>query len=223
MTRVEEKARVVVLISGSGSNLQSLIDASRERGSPYLIDHVISNRPGAGGLERAHKAGIAHTTLDHKDFPDRASFETALGTCINARSPDIVVCAGFMRVLTEPFVSHYQGRMINIHPSLLPSFRGLNTHARALDAGVAFAGCSVHWVSVGVDEGAIIGQAIVPVLPGDTPESLAQRVLEQEHRLYPACLNLVASGRVMLREGRTFLDGKPSTLGLWPIGVTEGG
>jgi phosphoribosylglycinamide formyltransferase 1 len=223
MRPYDRRARVVVLISGNGSNLQSLIDASSESGCPYEIVYVISNRPDAGGLTRALHAGIASTTIDHKDFPDRTSFETELAVCIDARSPDFIVCAGLMRVLTEPFVSRYQGRMINIHPSLLPSFRGLDTHAQALDAGVAFAGCSVHWVSAGVDEGAIIGQAIVPVLQDDTPEALGQRVLEQEHRLYPACLELVASGRAMLRDGRNFLDGRPGTLGLWPIGVAEGG
>jgi phosphoribosylglycinamide formyltransferase 1 len=208
------RQRIVVLISGGGSNLQTLIDASQNPDCPYEIAHVISNRPEAGGLERARAAGIDQQAINHIAFPDRASFETVLAEAIHATKCDLIVCAGFMRVLTEGFVSQFEGKIINIHPSLLPNFRGLHTHARAIEAGVAFAGCSVHWVSAGVDEGAIIGQAIVPVLPGDTPEALAERVLVQEHRLYPICVAAVTSGQAVLLEGRNLLDGKPGALAL---------
>lgn len=208
------KARIVVLISGGGSNLQTLIDAARQADCPYEIAYVISNRPGAGGLARASDAGIGNSAIDHKTFPDRPSFEDMLAARIDAIAPDFIVCAGFMRVLTETFVARYEGVMINIHPSLLPNFRGLHTHARAIEAGVAFAGCTVHWVSAGVDEGAIIGQAIVVLKPGDTPDDLAGRVLVQEHRLYPACVALVAARRAILRNGHTVLDGQRGVLAM---------
>lgn len=208
------RARIAVLISGGGSNLQTLIDASRASDCPYEVVLVASNQPGVGGLVRAHAADITNVAIDHKLFPDRQSFEAELAVAIDASQPDFVVCAGFMRVLTETFVARYEGRMINIHPSLLPNFRGLHTHARAIEAGVAFAGCTVHWVSAGVDEGAIIGQAIVPVLPGDTPEGLAARVLVQEHRLYPACVALVAAKRAVLTDGKTLLDGRTGALAM---------
>jgi phosphoribosylglycinamide formyltransferase 1 len=214
MTQTPYPARVVVLISGGGSNLQTLIDASRQAGCWFDIVKVISNRPSAGGLGRAIDAGIVATAIDHKLFGDRESFEKVLAHDIDIVQPDFVVCAGFMRVLTPSFVARYEGRMINIHPSLLPSFRGLNTHARAIEAGVAFAGCTVHWITAGVDEGAIIGQAIVAVLPGDTPAALAARVLIQEHRLYPICLALVASRRAQLHNGTTWLDTKPGSLAM---------
>lgn len=208
------KARVLVLISGGGSNLQTLIDASRSDDCAYEIVHVISNRPDAYGLTRAEQTGIAARCLDHKGFKDRSLFDAALAQMIDDVSPDLIVYAGFMRIMGADFVSRYEGRMINIHPSLLPNFPGLHTHARALEAGVTIHGCSVHWVTAGVDEGAIIGQAAVPILPGDTPDDLAARVLVQEHRLYPACVQAVASGRAKLVEGRTMLDGKPGGLAL---------
>jgi phosphoribosylglycinamide formyltransferase 1 len=210
------RARLVVLISGGGSNLQCLIDAATQADCPYEIVLVISNRPKAGGLDRARAAGIANLAIDHTAFGDRSSFEAALAGAIHEASPDFVVCAGFMRVLTEPFVAQFEGRMINIHPSLLPSFKGLHTHTRAIQAGVSFSGCTVHWVNSGVDEGAIIGQAIVPVKPGDTPDDLAARILVQEHRLYPQCVALVASGRAVLKDGQTWLDGKKGSFGLLP-------
>ncbi|AMS29225.1 MAG TPA: phosphoribosylglycinamide formyltransferase [Hyphomonadaceae bacterium] len=208
------KARVLVLISGGGSNLQTLIDASRSDDCAYEIVHVISNRPDAYGLTRAEQAGIAARCLDHKGFKDRSLFDAALAQMIDEISPDLIVYAGFMRIMGADFVSRYEGRMINIHPSLLPNFPGLHTHARALEAGLTIHGCSVHWVTAGVDEGAIIGQAAVPIVPGDTPDDLAARVLVQEHRLYPACVQAVASGRAKLVEGRTMLDGKPGGLAL---------
>jgi phosphoribosylglycinamide formyltransferase 1 len=208
------RARIVVLISGGGSNLQTLIDAARLPECPYEIVHVVSNRPDAGGLKRAADAGIGTTAIDHKAFADRPSFESELAACIDRVSPDFIVCAGFMRVLTETFVTRYQGKMINIHPSLLPNFRGLHTHQRAIEAGVAFAGCTVHWVSAGVDEGAIIGQAVVALRPGDRPDGLAARVLVQEHRLYPACVALVAARRAVLCDGQTLLDGARGALAM---------
>jgi phosphoribosylglycinamide formyltransferase-1 len=208
------KARVLVLISGGGSNLQALIDASQDPNSSFEISHVISNRPEAGGLLRATKAGIAAEALDHKSFKERALFDAALTEMIDKVAPDLIIYAGFMRIMGGEFVNRYEGRMINIHPSLLPNFQGLHTHARALEAGVTLHGCSVHWVSAGVDEGAIIGQACVPIVPGDTPESLAARVLVQEHRLYPLCVEAIASGRAKLIQGRTYLDGVPGGLAL---------
>lgn len=208
------KARVLVLISGGGSNLQTLIDASRAGESAYDIVHVISNRPDAYGLQRAEQAGITARCLDHKAFKERSLFDAALAQMIDEVSPDLIVYAGFMRIMGADFVSRYEGRMINIHPSLLPNFPGLHTHARALEAGVTIHGCTVHWVTAGVDEGAIIGQAGVPIKPGDTPDDLAARVLVQEHRLYPVCVQAVASGKAKLVDGRTMIDGKPGGFAL---------
>ena len=208
------KARVLVLISGGASNLQTLIDASRAADCAYEIVHVISNRPEAYGLQRAEQAGIAARCLDHKGFKDRIMFDAALAQMIDEVCPALIVYAGFMRIMGADFVSRYEGRMINIHPSLLPNFPGLHTHARALEAGVTIHGCTVHWVTAGVDEGAIIGQACVPIVPGDTPDDLAARVLVQEHRLYPACVQAVTSGRAKLIKGRTMLDGKLGGLAL---------
>jgi phosphoribosylglycinamide formyltransferase 1 len=209
-----KRSRVVVLISGGGSNLQQLIEASTASDCPYDIVAVISNRPEAGGLLRASTANIATQVVDHKAFQGREAFEVVLEDRIRAYAPDLIVCAGFMRVLTESFVNRFDGQMINIHPSILPMFKGLHTHARAIEAGMAFAGCSVHWVTAGVDEGAIIGQAVVPILPGDTPDDLAKRVLVQEHALLPKCVALVASKRAVLRDGRTWIDGKPGAYAL---------
>lgn len=193
---------VGVLISGRGSNLQALIDAARDPAYPAEIAVVISNRPGAAGLKRAEDAGIETVTIDHRAYPDRPSFEAALTEALEARGIELVCQAGFMRVVTAGFVGHWRDRLINIHPSLLPAFPGLDTHARALAAGVRLHGCSVHFVRETVDEGPIIGQAAVPVLPGDDPDSLAARVLTAEHRLYPICLRLVAEGRVTI-EGES--------------------
>ncbi|WP_395777800.1 phosphoribosylglycinamide formyltransferase [Aquidulcibacter sp.] len=208
------KARVLVLISGGGSNLQTLIDASRAAESAYDIVHVISNRPDAYGLQRAEQAGITARCLDHKAFKERSLFDAALAQMIDEVCPDLIVYAGFMRIMGADFVSRYEGRMINIHPSLLPNFPGLHTHTRALEAGVTIHGCTVHWVTAGVDEGAIIGQAGVLIKPGDTPDDLAARVLVQEHRLYPVCVQAVASGSAKLVDGRTMLDGKPGGIAL---------
>jgi phosphoribosylglycinamide formyltransferase 1 len=213
------RARIAVLISGGGSNLQTLIDASVHQDCPFDIVSVISNRPDAGGLKRAQAANIPAHAIDHKAYANRAAFEADLAIILDQAQCDFIVLAGFMRVLTEGFIARYEGQIINIHPSLLPNFRGLHTHQRALDAGVAFAGCSVHWVSAGVDEGAIIGQAIVAVHQGDTAEMLAERVLIQEHRLYPVCVTAVASGRAVLKDGRNVLDGALGAIAMHSDGV----
>jgi len=185
------RTRVGVLISGRGSNLQALLDAQASAAAPYEIALVVANDPAAKGLERALHAGIETAVVDHKPFgKDRGAFEDAVQSALDEHAIEFVALAGFMRVLTPAFVARWRGRMINIHPSLLPAFPGLDTHARALDAGVKLHGCSVHWVSEGVDQGAIIGQAAVPVRPNDTAETLAARVLTAEHQLFPMCLAL---------------------------------
>jgi phosphoribosylglycinamide formyltransferase 1 len=186
--------RVAILISGGGSNMLALVRdmVGNHPARPVL---VASNVPGATGLARAAEMGIATAVVDHRPFHgDRAAFEAALMTKIMAADPDIICLAGFMRVLTPGFVAPFAGRMLNIHPSLLPKYPGLHTHQRALDAGDSVAGCSVHEVTAVLDDGPILGQAQVPILPGDTAESLSARVLVQEHRLYPAVLRRFASG-----------------------------
>ena len=200
---------IVVLISGRGSNLQSIVDATAGGELPVEIRAVISNVPGALGLERARQAGIEAVTLDHRRFEDRESFDAALARLIDRYHPGLVVLAGFMRILTPGFVEHYRGRMLNIHPSLLPAFQGLHTHARAIEAGATEHGASVHFVTEELDGGPVIAQARVPVLPGDDPDTLAARVLEQEHVLYPAVIRWFAEGRLELRDGEVWMDGKP--------------
>jgi len=186
--------RVAIFISGGGSNMVSLVD-SMTGDHPARPCLVISNQPDAGGLAKASAKGIPTAVVDHRPFKgDRAAFEAELARVVDAARPDILCLAGFMRVLTEGFVSRYEGRMLNIHPSLLPKYRGLHTHARALEAGDAEHGCTVHEVTPELDDGPILGQARVPVLPGDTPDSLAARVLVEEHKLYPAVLRRFASG-----------------------------
>jgi phosphoribosylglycinamide formyltransferase-1 len=188
------KVRTAVLVSGRGSNLRSLLAAASAPDYPAEIVLVLSNNPDAGGLEIARAAGVAAQAVDHRPFgKDRAAHEAALDARLRAAGVELIALAGYMRVLTPAFVAAWRGRMINIHPSLLPAFPGLHTHARALEAGHARHGATVHWVSEGVDEGEVIGQAEVPVLPGDDPDTLAARVLEVEHRLYPQCLALAAN------------------------------
>ena len=189
------RLRVGVLISGRGSNLQALIEAARDPAYPAELVTVVSNVPGAAGLDRAAAAGIPAEVVDHRGFAGRAPFEAALTAVLQRADVQLVCMAGFMRIVTEGFIARWHDRLINIHPSLLPAFPGLDTHARALAAGVRLAGCTVHFVRAEVDHGPIIGQAAVPVLPGDTAETLAARVLEAEHRLFPHCLRLVAEGR----------------------------
>lgn len=189
------KLKVGVLVSGRGSNLQALIDACADPAFPVEIVHVLSNVAGAYALERAETAGIATSVLSHRDFDGREAFDAALDARLRDVGVEFVCLAGFMRLLTEGFVGKWQDRLINIHPSLLPSFKGLHTHERALELGVKVHGCTVHFVRPATDEGPIIVQAAVPVLPGDTPDTLGARVLEQEHRAYPLALRLVAEGR----------------------------
>ena len=201
------RRRVAVLISGGGSNLQALLDATATPGSSAEIVLVISNRPGAFGLARAEAAGVAALTIDHRDFGDRPTFEAALSAALVRAEVDLVCLAGFMRILTAAFVERWRDQLLNIHPSLLPSFPGLHTHARALAAGVRAHGCTVHLVRPEVDTGPILVQGLVPVLPGDDATSLAARVLEVEHRCYPLALELLAAGGIRVDGERATGDG----------------
>ena len=194
------KPRVAILISGRGSNMASLIEAARAPDYPATIALVFSNRPLAPGLARAAEAGIATAVADHTAFPTRAAFDAALAQQLEAHAIDIVCLAGFMRILTDGFVEAWAGRIINIHPSLLPAFKGLHPHRQALEAGVSSHGCTVHLVVPELDSGPIIAQAAVPVLPGDTEDTLAARVLEAEHRLYPEGLAALARSVAVMRE-----------------------
>ncbi|MCL2524778.1 MAG: phosphoribosylglycinamide formyltransferase [Betaproteobacteria bacterium] len=199
--------RVVILISGRGSNMEALI-AARDAGKlPVAIAAVISNRPEARGLATAAAAGIATAALDHKTFASRAAFDAALAEAIDRHAPDLVVLAGFMRILGEDFVRRYEGRLLNIHPSLLPAFPGLDTHQRALEAGVRLHGCTVHFVTPALDHGPIVIQAAVPVQDDDSEETLAARVLAQEHIIYPQAVRWFAEGRLQLIEGRVRVAG----------------
>lgn len=195
---------IVCLISGRGSNLQALLNVAQAQDWKTTLSTqiaaVISNRPDAAGLAFAQAAGIATQALDHKSFASREIFDAALMQAIDAHEPALVVLAGFMRVLTAPFVEHYRGRLINIHPSLLPSFPGLATHRQALESGVRVHGATVHYVSAEVDAGAVIGQAVVPVQPDDTEATLAARVLAREHVLLPRCVRLILENKVGWRE-----------------------
>jgi len=188
---------LVILISGRGSNMQAILAA----GLPARCGAVISNEADAPGLAAAASHGVATAIVDHRDFAGRTTFETALAAKIDRHVPDLVVLAGFMRILTGAFVERYRDRLINIHPSLLPAFPGLATHRRALEAGVRIHGCTVHFVTPAVDSGPIIAQAAVPVLPGDTEEQLAARVLREEHRIYPQAIRWICEGRVALEPG----------------------
>lgn len=191
-----KRLRVAILISGRGSNMQALIEAAKAPDYPAEIVGVFSNKPEAGGLTIAAQAGIATKALSHRDYIDRASFETAMEEVLAGWQPDIVCLAGFMRLLTAEFTTRWAGRLINIHPSLLPAFKGLDTHEQALAAGVGEHGCTVHFVTPGMDEGPIILQSRVPVLPGDTPDRLAARVLAAEHAAYPRALAMLARGEI---------------------------
>jgi phosphoribosylglycinamide formyltransferase-1 len=217
---VLQKTRLVVLISGRGSNLQAILDQAASGELPVEVAAVISNRPGVQGLERARQSGVLALELDHKNFADRPAFEAALIELIDRYQPDLVALAGFMRVLTPGFTDHYRGRLFNIHPSLLPKFRGLHTHERAIAAGETEHGASIHFVTAELDGGPVIVQAKVPVLPGDDPDTLAARVLEQEHRLYPLAIRWFAEGRLRLEGDRVWFDGEalaePLQLGSCP-------
>lgn len=194
------KMRVGILISGRGSNMMSLIEAARATDYPAEIVTVISNRPNAGGLAKAREAGIPTVVIDHKEYATRMAFEAKLHQALLDAQVDLICSAGFMRMLTGGFVDRWKNRQLNIHPSLLPSFPGLDTHDRALREGVRIHGCTVHFVRLEMDTGPIVAQAGVAVMPGDTPDTLAARVLETEHKLYPHALRLVASGAVRVQN-----------------------
>ena len=205
-----DRKRVAVLISGRGSNMVALIEAAKDPAYPAEIAVVLSNDPAAQGLQRAAAANIATSVVDHRGFGrDREAFERAMQRELEARDVELVCLAGFMRLLTPWFVRQWEGRMLNIHPALLPAFKGLDTHARALAAGAKTHGATVHYVVPEMDAGPIIIQGAVPVLAGDTEAALAARVLEVEHRIYPQALRWVAEGRVAIENGACLIDGKP--------------
>ena len=211
--------KIAVLVSGRGSNLQALIDAARQPGYPARIMCVIANNPDAGGLERARASGIPALVVSHRDFSTREAFEQALDAELVERDVQLVCLAGFMRLLTPWFVDRWRDRLINIHPSLLPAFPGLDTHQKAIDYGVKFAGCTIHFVRAEMDHGPIIMQAAVPVLPEDTEEELAARILVAEHRMYPEAVQLIAENRVNIIDEKVFVAGvaSPSEAVLNPV------
>lgn len=200
---------VVVLISGSGSNLQALIDQSLQNSLNIAIRAVISNKEGAFGLERAKKANIPTHVLSHKEYDSRESFDQALQNTIDIYQPELIVLAGFMRILTENFTRYYQGKMLNIHPSLLPKYKGLDTHARAIAAKDKFHGVSVHFVSAQLDAGAVIIQASTQIQSNDTPDSLAKRISKLEHIIYPKAVKWFSENRLIEKESKAWLDGSP--------------
>lgn len=198
--------RIAVLLSGRGSNLKALIDACKADSFPAEIVLAVSNVPDAPGLQHAKNAGIKTLTIDHRDFPDRAAFDNAMDAALKDCAPDLVCLAGFMRILTEWFVNRWRDRMLNIHPALLPAFKGLDAQQQALDAGVKVSGCSVHFVRPGMDEGPIVAQAAVPVLSNDTAKTLSARILVQEHFLYPFAVKLIAQGQVRVENDIAIID-----------------
>ena len=215
----QAKLKLGVLISGGGTNLQALIDACQTPDFPAEISLVLSNIPDAFGLQRAKKAGISTSIINHKDFEDRDSFETAMTVELKEAGVELVCLAGFMRILNNTFVGAWRDRMINIHPSILPAFKGLHTHDRVVQEGVKFSGCTVHFVVPDLDSGPIIIQAVVPVNGDDTGETLGERVLEMEHKIYPEAIRLiatksirVANGRVQINDGSYAVDGLTNPL-----------
>jgi phosphoribosylglycinamide formyltransferase-1 len=213
------RRRTAVLISGRGSNLQALIAACARPDASASIALAISNRAAAGGLEHARQAGIATRVVPHREFATQTAFEDAITAALEEHRIELVCLAGFMRVLSPWFVERWRDRLLNIHPSLLPAFRGLDTHRRVLEAGARFSGCTVHLVRAEVDDGPIIAQAVVPVRPDDSEDSLAARVLEAEHRCYPLALELFASGRARITDDRLVIEGAkvPDLMALNPI------
>lgn len=201
-------APVVILISGRGSNLQAILDATRTGQLPIEIRAVISNNPAAEGLQHARAAGVPTEIINHRDYAERAQFDASLMQAIDRHAPRLVILAGFMRILGATFIRHYAGRLMNIHPSLLPAFKGLNTHARALAAGATQHGASVHFVTNDLDGGPVIVQATVPVQAGESADTLAQRVLQEEHRIYPLAIRWYVEGRLSFSNGRVQLDGE---------------
>lgn len=202
---------IVILISGRGSNMEAVVRAAESQGWPARIAAVISNKPEAKGLEFARARGIPTAVVANKEYSSRAEFDAALQEAIDRFAPDLVVLAGFMRILTAPFVEHYEGRMLNIHPSLLPLFPGLGTHQQALDAGEKEHGATVHFVTAELDHGPVVAQARVPVLPGDTEDTLSARVLVEEHKLYPHAVRLFVEDRLKIENGEVrILDSAPA-------------
>jgi phosphoribosylglycinamide formyltransferase-1 len=201
-----KKKRVGILISGRGSNMMALVEAARAADYPAEIAAVICNAPDAAGLAWARAQGLPARAIDHKAYPSREAFDSTVHAALTEAGVELVALAGFMRIQSAGFVAQWQGRQLNIHPSLLPLFKGLHPHRQALDAGVKISGCTVHFVTTEMDSGPIVAQAAVPVLDGDTPDTLAARVLAAEHRLYPHALALVASGRARLEDGRVRID-----------------
>ena len=215
---MSQPASLVVLISGSGSNLQAIIDQCADNSINASICRVISNKTDVKGLARAEDAGIATQVIDHTQYADREAFDAALIEVIDQCNPDLVVLAGFMRILTEGFVTHFKGRLINIHPSLLPKYQGLNTHQRAIDAGDSEAGASVHFVTEELDGGPVIAQAKVPVEANDTTETLAKRVLTVEHGIFPAVIGWFADKRLQLDNNQIVFDQKTLSHPInWPF------
>ncbi|HWT71241.1 MAG TPA: phosphoribosylglycinamide formyltransferase [Oxalicibacterium sp.] len=200
---------IVILISGRGSNMEAIVRAQQAEAWPARIAAVISNKPDAKGLAFAHSHGIPTGVVPNKEFPTREAFDAALQETIDRFEPDLVVLAGFMRILTAPFVEHYAGRMLNIHPSLLPLFPGLHTHRQALDAGVEEHGATVHFVTAELDHGPAVIQARIPVLPGDTEDSLAQRLLAEEHVIYPQAVRLFIEDRLSIEDGEVRVAATP--------------
>lgn len=215
-----KRVRTAILISGRGSNMMSLVAAARAADYPAEIVAVLSNRPEAPGLTWARDQGLASQAIDHKAYDTREAFEDVLHGALEDCGAELVACAGFMRIMTPHLLSRWTGRMLNIHPSLLPAYKGLHTHARALADGVRIAGCTVHFVVPEMDSGPIVAQAAVPVAEGDTPDALAARILAVEHRIYPHALALVASGRARLSHDRVVIAGEfnhgSALLSPWP-------
>ncbi|MBL8433950.1 MAG: phosphoribosylglycinamide formyltransferase [Zoogloea sp.] len=210
--------KIVILISGRGSNMEAIVRAQIPGAE---VSAVIANRPDAAGLAFAVDHGIVTQVVDHKAYPSREAFDAALADAIDAYRPDLVVLAGFMRVLTDAFVARYAGRLLNIHPSLLPSFPGLHTHRKAIEAGVRVHGATVHFVTPTLDCGPVVIQAAVPVLPGDDEAALARRVLEQEHRIYPQAVRWFVDGRLTLTDGRVLVQGEGALPGGWTVPPVE--
>ena len=204
--------RIVLLVPGRGSNAQAIVHACAAERWPAQVVAVVANRPGAAALAFAAEQGITTAVVDHQDFASRAAFDAELSQVVDGFAPDLVVLAGFMRILTDGFVAHYAGRLLNIHPSLLPAFAGLHTHRRAIEAGCKLAGATVHFVTATLDHGPIVAQAVVPVRAGDTPEALSARVLAVEHVLYPRAVRWFVQGRLRVDGGVVHLAGDEAQL-----------
>ncbi|HHJ35526.1 MAG TPA: phosphoribosylglycinamide formyltransferase [Gammaproteobacteria bacterium] len=214
-----KKASLVILISGSGSNLQAIIDAVENDQLNAEIKTVISNQVSAKGLDRASKANITTHVIDHRSYHSRENFDHAMIQAIDMANPDLVILAGFMRILSRTFIEHYKDRLINIHPSLLPRYKGLNTHQLVLDNGDKVHGASVHYVGLELDSGPVVIQAEIPVLDSDTAQTLASRVLIEEHKIYPIAIKMHIDGRIRLEDGQLLLDDNPLTVPLlWKEG-----